>query len=94
MICPKLIVITCWLLVSDPARGTDFTFAIWSDTHFGYNDGLGYRDDSAGDIATLVGTAYPPEIGGVVGTIEFLLHTGDITANTRYREYEDDDGMC
>ncbi len=75
------------------AAGVDFTFAIWSDTHFGAYDGGGYRDNSAGDIASLAGTPYPPQIGGTVGPIEFVLVTGDITDNTAFMQYQDNDGM-
>lgn len=75
------------------AAGVEFTFAIWSDTHFGAYDGGGYRDNPAGDIASLAGTPYPPQIGGAVGTIEFVLVPGDITDNTAYEQYHDNDGM-
>jgi len=80
------------LVAAAAVRSADFTFVIWSDPHFGAYDGSGYRDNSAQDIATLAGTAYPTEIGGVVGTIEFVLVPGDITENSYYNQYEDSDG--
>lgn len=75
------------------AHAVDFTFAVWSDTHFGANDGGGYRDNSAEDIASLAGKPYPSQIGGTVGQIRFVLVTGDITENTAFAQYQDNDGM-
>lgn len=75
------------------ASGVDFTFAIWSDTHFGAYDGGGYRDNAAEDIASLAGQPYPPQIGGTVGPIQFVLVTGDITENTVYSQYQNNNGM-
>lgn len=80
-------------LLSGPAAGVDFTFAIWSDTHFGAYDGGGYRDNAAQDIASLAGKAYPSQIGGTVGAIRFVLVPGDITDNTAYTQYQNNNGI-
>ncbi len=87
------LIAVCLLASPGLAEVVDFTFAIWSDTHFGYWEGGGFRDNAAQDIINLPGTAYPPEIGGVVGPIEFIIHPGDITENSYYHQYEDDDAI-
>jgi len=84
-----IVLLAVW---SSEACGVDFTFAVWSDTHFGAYDGGGYRDNSAGDIASLAGTPWPAQLGGTVGPIQFVLVTGDITDNTAYTQYQDNDG--
>ena len=74
------------------AELTDFTFAIWSDPHFA-DTGGSYRDACAQAIVELPGTPYPPQIGGTVGPIKFVLMTGDITENSLFEQYQDNDGQ-
>lgn len=87
-----LLVLLC-VSASHRAQAVDFTFVIWSDTHFGAYPGSGYLDDAAQDIVNLPGTPYPPSIGGVVGPIEFILHSGDITESNEFSQYQNNDAF-
>ena len=82
----------CLICSAALAEVVDFTFAIWSDTHF-RDDGGAYRDNCAQDIVLLPGTPYPSQIGGTVGPIRFVLVTGDITENSYFKQYQDNDGQ-
>ncbi len=62
----------------------DLTFFAWGDTHFGYQQRFGSSDLRAGIIDqmnALPGWPYPPEIGGLVGEPDFVMHCGDIVTD-------------
>lgn len=67
--------------------GMDVTFAVVSDTHFGFD---GIEKDNARLIErvnALGGRDYPPKIGGHVGNIRGLAITGDLTEWGREDEW-------
>lgn len=80
------------ILFSSIVLGVDFTFFVWTDTHFGLNDNLGYRVDCVKDMNNLPDTLYPATIGGNVGIPSFVIHSGDICDSPKPEQWQDDDG--
>jgi predicted phosphodiesterase len=70
----------------------DFTFFVWSDPHFGANDGNGWRLNCIGDMNSLPGDPYPSPLTGTVSWPDFVLVPGDLTENGYQGQWHDDDG--
>ena len=69
-------------------RAEDFTFVVWSDTHYGYDDYLGYRNNAIGDINSIAGTAFPPPFAGVVEPLDLVVVAGDLTDHGLLSEWQ------
>ena len=70
------------------ARGRDFTLFVTADMHFGFDGAT-----TAVNVKNIVmmnalpGTAYPPGIGGVVGTPSGVIVAGDLTHGGKPSEW-------
>ena len=69
-------------------QGSDITFFIASDLHFGKNDSTKIINDAvAHDMATIPGTFYPDSLLGKVDTPQWVSFTGDLTDHGRANEW-------
>lgn len=68
--------------------GTDVTFAVVSDTHFGYGGMVEQNEKLVAKVNAIGGKAYPAAIGGAVAKPRGLLVTGDLTEWGRVEEWE------
>ena len=62
-----------------PAGGTDVTFFVAADTHFGFRNIADLNKAQIVAMNSLPGTAYPPRIGGAVARPKGVLIAGDLT---------------
>jgi 3',5'-cyclic-AMP phosphodiesterase len=67
-----------------PGRLSDFTFAQISDSHIGFSKAA--NQDVAGTLQTAIDRANL--MGASGGAPDFLLHTGDITQNSKAAEFD------
>src|SRR5260221_8311598 len=63
------------------------TFLVASDSHFGAPGMDEQNRILVAQMNELPGTAYPPEVGGVVERPRGVLFTGDTTDNARLEEF-------
>jgi hypothetical protein len=69
--------------------GTDVTFLVISDTHFGYETTVKDHEVLVPKLNTIAGQRYPASIGGgVVPAPRGLLVTGDLTEWSKAEEWE------
>lgn len=68
--------------------GTDVTFLVVSDTHFGYPGVEAVHERLVASVRAIEGTPYPPSIGGAVASPRGLVVTGDLTEWGRPGEWE------
>ena len=62
-----------------PAGGTDVTFFVAADTHFGFENIAALNKAQIAAMNSLPGTAYPRRIGGTVDEPRGVLIAGDLT---------------
>jgi 3',5'-cyclic AMP phosphodiesterase CpdA len=67
-----------------PGRVEDFSFVQISDSHIGFNKAA--NQDVAGTLKTAIDRANGMGVG--MRAAEFLLHTGDITQNSKAAEFD------
>ncbi|MBX3186092.1 MAG: hypothetical protein KF819_03715 [Labilithrix sp.] len=68
--------------------GTDVTFVVVSDTHFGFGDIAKTNAALVSKLNAIGGKRYPREIGGTVAAPRGLLITGDLTEWGKVEEWE------
>ncbi len=68
--------------------GSDVTFAVVSDTHFGFGDMTAQNRALVGKLNAIEGRSYPASLGGHVGRPRGLLVTGDLTEWGKVDEWE------
>lgn len=68
--------------------GSDVTFLVVSDTHFGYGGMVEQNRALVSEVNGIEGHAYPSSVGGKVGHPRGLLVTGDLTEWGRTDEWE------
>jgi predicted phosphodiesterase len=68
--------------------GTDVTFLVLSDTHFGFGGIPAAHETLIPRLNTIGGREYPPMVGGVVALPRGLLVTGDLTEWGKPDEWE------
>src|SRR5580658_1083653 len=80
----KLFAQTAETAEKKPGRVSDFTFVQISDSHIGFNKAA--NQDVAGTLQTAIDRANLTGTGGRAP--DFLLHTGDITQNSKAAEFD------
>lgn len=68
--------------------GSDVTFAVVSDTHFGYADMTAQNQALVRRLNAIEGRRYPASLGGIVGAPRGLVITGDLTEWGKVDEWE------
>lgn len=68
----------------------DFTFFVWSDSHFGAAEGHDQRLDCIDDMNRMPGKQYPPPLQGIVASPDFILHAGDMTEDGLITQWDND----
>jgi hypothetical protein len=68
--------------------GTDVTFLVVSDTHFGFNGIEGAHERLVPKLNGIAGRPYPRSVGGTVAPPRGLLVTGDLTEWGKVEEWE------
>lgn len=71
-----------------PKGGTDVTFLVVSDTHFGFGGIPAAHEVLVPKLNGIAGRAYPKTLGGVVAAPRGLLVTGDLTEWGKVDEWE------
>jgi len=68
--------------------GTDVTFLVVSDTHFGFGDIQKEHDALVPKLNATAGRPYPRSVGGNVGVPRGLVVTGDLTEWGKVEEWQ------
>jgi 3',5'-cyclic AMP phosphodiesterase CpdA len=68
--------------------GTDVTFIVVSDTHFGFGDIEKTNAALVPKLNAMAGKAYPHDLGGTIAPPRGLLVTGDLTEWGKVEEWE------